>query len=79
MQKTGRIISGGTIKKSINYLTLAIFAPVLILVGVAGFLLLFAGVIADTLGIETVMVLLAAAMLGFRRWAAWYSHHSFVS
>ena len=41
--------------------------------------LLFAGVIADTLGIETVMVLLAAAMLGFRRWAAWYSHHSFVS
>ena len=39
MQKTGRIISGGTIKKSINYVTLAIFAPVLILVGVAGFLI----------------------------------------
>ena len=41
--------------------------------------LLFAGVIADTLGIETVMYLLAAAILGFSWWTAWYSHHSFVS
>jgi hypothetical protein len=39
MQKARRIISEGTIKKSLNYLTLAIFAPVLILVGVAGFLI----------------------------------------
>jgi hypothetical protein len=30
--------------------------------------LLFAGVIADTLGIETVMYLLAAAILGFSWW-----------
>jgi MFS family permease len=41
--------------------------------------LLFAGVIADTLGIETVMYLLAAAILAFRWWAAQYSHRSFVS
>jgi len=41
--------------------------------------LLFAGVIADTLGIEIVMYLLAAAILGFSWWTAWYSHHSFVS
>jgi MFS family permease len=41
--------------------------------------LLFAGVIADTLGIETVMYLLAAAILGFSWWMARYSHHSFVS
>ena len=39
--------------------------------------LLFAGVIADTLGIETVMYLLAAAILAFRWWAARYSHRSF--
>jgi len=36
--------------------------------------LLFAGVIGDTLGIETVMYLLAAAVLGFSWWAARYSH-----
>ncbi len=41
--------------------------------------LLFAGVIADTLGIETVMYLLAAAILGFSWWTACYRHHSFVS
>ena len=41
--------------------------------------LLFAGVIADTLGIETVMYVLAAAILGFSWWTAWYSHRSFVS
>ncbi len=41
--------------------------------------LLFAGVIADTLGIETVMYLLAVAILGFSWWTACYSHHSFVS
>ena len=41
--------------------------------------LLFAGVIADTLGIETVMYLLAAAILGFSWWTAWYCHRSFVS
>ena len=38
--------------------------------------LLFLGVIADTLGIETVMYLLAAAILGFSWWAARYSHRS---
>jgi MFS family permease len=42
-------------------------------------ILLFAGVIADTLGIETVMYVLAAAMLGFSWWAARYSHRSCVS
>ena len=36
--------------------------------------LLFAGVIGDTLGIETVMYILAAAMLVFSWWAARYSH-----
>ena len=41
--------------------------------------LLFAGVIGDTLGVETVMYLLAAAMLGFSWWAAGYSHRSVVS
>jgi Na+/melibiose symporter-like transporter len=41
--------------------------------------LLFAGVIADTLGIEMVMYMLAAAILGFSWWTAWYSHRSFVS
>ena len=35
--------------------------------------LLFAGVIADTVGIETVMYLLAAAVLGFRLWASRYA------
>jgi MFS family permease len=34
--------------------------------------LLFAGVIGDTLGVETVMYLLAAAMLAFTWWAARY-------
>ena len=38
--------------------------------------LLFLGVIADTLGIETVMYLLAAAILGFSWWAARFSHRS---
>lgn len=41
--------------------------------------LLFAGVIGDTLGIETVMYILAAAMLGFSWWAARYSHRSVAS
>jgi Na+/melibiose symporter-like transporter len=41
--------------------------------------LLFAGVIGDTLGVETVMYVLAAAMLGFSWWAARYSHRSIVS
>jgi predicted MFS family arabinose efflux permease len=36
--------------------------------------LLFAGVIADTLGVETVMYVLAAAILGCSWWAARYSH-----
>ena len=36
--------------------------------------LLFAGVIGDTLGIETVMYILAAAILAFSWWAARYSH-----
>jgi Na+/melibiose symporter-like transporter len=40
--------------------------------------LLFAGVIADTLGVQTVMYLLAAAVLGFTWWAAWYSQRSVV-
>lgn len=35
--------------------------------------ILFAGVIADTLGIETVMYLLAAAILGFQWWARRFS------
>ncbi len=42
-------------------------------------ILLFAGVVADTLGIEAVMYVLAAAILGFSWWAARYSHRSFVS
>ena len=41
--------------------------------------LLFAGVLADTLGIETVMLLLAAAILFFSWWAARYRHRAFVS
>ncbi len=36
--------------------------------------LLFAGVIADILGVEIVMYILAAAMLVFSWWAARYSH-----
>jgi Na+/melibiose symporter-like transporter len=40
--------------------------------------LLFAGVIADTLGIETVMYILAAAILGFRWWASHYSRAPFI-
>ena len=38
--------------------------------------LLFAGVIADTLGVETVMYVVAVAILGFSWWAARYSHRS---
>lgn len=38
--------------------------------------LLFAGVIADALGIETVMYLLGAAILGLSWWAARYSTHA---
>ena len=41
--------------------------------------LLFAGVIADRLGSETVMYALAAAILAFSWWAARYSHRSVVS
>lgn len=41
--------------------------------------LLFAGVVADTLGIETMLYLLAGAVLGFRWWAMWYSHRSSFS
>ena len=41
--------------------------------------LLFAGVIADTLGVETVMYVVAAAILAFSWWAARYSHRSSVS
>ena len=41
--------------------------------------LLFAGAIADTLGVETVIFLLAASVLAFRWWATRYSHSSFVS
>jgi Na+/melibiose symporter-like transporter len=41
--------------------------------------LLFAGVIADKLGVETVMYVLAAAILGFSWWAARYSHRRVVS
>ena len=40
--------------------------------------LLFAGVIADTLGIETVMYFLAAAILGLRWWASHYSRAPFI-
>ena len=42
-------------------------------------ILLFLGVIADTLGIETVMYLLAAAILAFSWWAARYSHRESTS
>jgi MFS family permease len=42
-------------------------------------ILLFAGVIGDTLGIETVMYVLAAAILGFSWWTVWYSHRSCAS
>ena len=41
--------------------------------------LLFAGVIADILGVEIVMYVLAAAILGFSWWAARYSHRPVVS
>jgi len=41
--------------------------------------LLFAGVIADILGVEIVMYVLAAAILAFSWWAARYSHRAFVS
>ena len=40
--------------------------------------LLFAGIIGDTLGVETVLYLLAAAILVFSWWAARYSHRSVV-
>ena len=38
--------------------------------------LLFLGVIADALGIETVLFILAAGVLFFRGWSYWYSHRS---
>ena len=38
--------------------------------------LLFLGVIADVLGVETVLFLLAAGVLVFRAWAFWYSRRS---
>ena len=38
--------------------------------------LLFAGVIGDTLGIETVLLILAAAILAFSWWAARYSRRA---
>jgi Na+/melibiose symporter-like transporter len=38
--------------------------------------LLFLGVIADMLGVETVLFLLAAGVLLFRAWVFWYSRHS---
>ncbi|HEY6540309.1 MAG TPA: MFS transporter [Ktedonobacteraceae bacterium] len=41
--------------------------------------LLFAGVIADILGVEIVMYVLAAAILAFSWWAATYSRRSVVS
>ena len=41
--------------------------------------LLFAGAIADILGVETVIFLLAASVLAFRWWATRYSHTSFLS
>ena len=46
---------------------------------IAGLIMLFAGVIGDTLGIETVMYILAAAILAFSLWAARYSHRACVS
>lgn len=41
--------------------------------------LLFLGVIADVLGVETVLFLLAAGVLLFRAWAFWYSRRSSLS
>jgi MFS family permease len=41
--------------------------------------LLFAGAIADILGVETVIFMLAASVLAFRWWATRYSHSSLVS
>lgn len=38
--------------------------------------LLFLGVIADTLGVETVLFLLAAGVLLFRIWAFWYARRA---
>jgi len=38
--------------------------------------LLFLGVIADTLGVETVLFLLAAGVLLFRVWAFWYARRA---
>lgn len=38
--------------------------------------LLFLGVIADALGVETVLYILAAGVLVFRGWATWYSRRS---
>ncbi len=38
--------------------------------------LLFLGVIADVLGVETVLFLLAAGVLLFRTWAFWYNRRS---
>ncbi|HZU68247.1 MAG TPA: MFS transporter [Ktedonobacteraceae bacterium] len=40
--------------------------------------LLFAGAIADILGVETVIILLASTVLGFRLWAARYTHSPIV-
>jgi MFS family permease len=42
-------------------------------------ILLFAGAIADMLGIEPVLYGLAAATLVFRWWVVWYSHRLVVS
>jgi MFS family permease len=42
-------------------------------------ILLFAGTIADTLGIEPVLYGLAAATLAFHWWVVWYGHRSVVS
>lgn len=38
--------------------------------------LLFLGAMADTLGVESVLFLLAAAVLLFHAWAYWYAHHA---
>jgi MFS family permease len=40
--------------------------------------LLFAGVIADILGVETVMFIMAAAILAFSWWAVWYSQRAVI-
>ena len=41
--------------------------------------LLFLGAIADALGVETVLYLLAAGVLLFRAWAAWYNRRSMIA